>query len=319
MNFLKRNNKTDQPQRSLGRRIWRFCWKSAMWFFILTISWVILYKWINPPITIIQIAERCDCPAGSEYRREWVDGDAISVNMKLAVVASEDNNFMKHGGIDWGAVEKAKKYNETTGKKKGKLRGASTITQQTAKNVFLWKGDSRASRWLRKGFEVYFTYLIEWIWGKDRIMEVYLNVIEMGPCKFGVGASAKDYFNTTAAKLSKEQAAIIAGCLPNPKKYLVAKPGPYLKKRQGQIVRLMRLIGDSYFERYTDNAEDEKVKKEEEEIEKRIEALPKEDLPEKVAEGSEDIPAESEEAPVEELQPEKEEIKSQEADTIGNP
>lgn len=319
MNLFRRNNKTDQPKLSTGRRIWRFCWKSVMWFFIITISWVILYKWINPPITIMQLAERCDCPEGSEYRQDWVDGDEISVNMKLAVVASEDNNFMKHGGIDWGAVEKAKKYNETVGKKKGKLRGASTITQQTAKNVFLWKGESKLSRWIRKGFEVYFTYLIEWIWGKERIMEVYLNVIEMGPCKFGIGAASKDYFNTSPSKLSKDQAAIIAGCLPNPKKYLVAKPGPYLKKRQGQIVRLMRLIGDGYFERYSDEVEEEKAKEEEEEIQKRIEALPKEDLPEKVEEDPGDAATE-EDVPAE-VKPEKETeeiIESAEPDTTGN-
>ena len=315
MNFLRRNKPADQPKRSLGRRIWRFCWKSVMWFFIVTISWVILYKWVNPPITIIQISERCDCPAGSEYHREWVDTEDISINMKLAVVASEDNNFMKHGGIDWGAVEKAKKYNETIGKKKGKMRGASTISQQTAKNVFLWKGENKLSRWMRKGFEVYFTYLIEWIWGKERIMEVYLNVIEMGPCKFGVQASAKDYFNTTASKLSKEQAALIAGCLPNPKKYLVAKPGPYLKKRQGQIVRLMRLIGDGYFERYSDESQEEEVKKEEEEIEKRIESLPKDDLPEKVEEeASDNAPEEAGEQPT----LEEEKIEEQLPDTSGH-
>lgn len=290
----KAQGKTSEKKHySTGRRIWRFCWKSAMWFFIITISWVILYKWINPPTTYLQLT--CDCPEGSSFHKEWVDGDEISSQMKLAVVASEDNNFMKHGGIDWGAVEKAKKYNETIGKKKGKYRGASTITQQTAKNVFLWPGSAKWSKWIRKGFEVYFTYLIEWIWGKERIMEVYLNVIEMGPCKFGVGAAAKDYFGVPASKLSREQAALIAACLPNPVKYSVAKPGGYMKKRQTQIARLMRLIGDNYFERYSREVSDEERKKEEKRTEEAIREIPEEDLPVQVEESpvkTEDIPAE---------------------------
>lgn len=265
------------PARSLTRRIWRIFWKSAMWFFILTISWVLLYKWVNPPTTYLQLTT--DCPDGVEFRKEWVDGDKISLNMKLAVVASEDNNFMKHGGIDWGAVEKAKKYNETIGAKKGKYRGASTITQQTAKNVFLWPGTAKWSKWIRKGFEVYFTYLIEFIWGKERILEVYLNVIEMGPCKFGVGAAAEDYFHTSASKLTKDQSALIAACLPNPKKYSVSKPGAYMKRRQGQIVGLMRLIGDSYFERYGSDMPKADREKKEQEIEKKIEALPPSAIP----------------------------------------
>lgn len=237
-----------------------------------------LYKWVDPPTTYLHLT--CDCPEGTVFHKEWIDGDKISLNMKLAVVASEDNNFMKHGGIDWGAVEKAKKYNETIGKKKGRTRGASTISQQTAKNVFLWPGRT----YLRKGLEVYFTYLIEWIWGKDRIMEVYLNVIETGPCKFGVQAAAKDFFRTDASKLTKEEAAMIAGCLPNPVKYNIAKPGNYLRKRQGQIVRLMNLIGSNYFERYK-NADSKKEKEvEDQKTRQLIDSLREEDLPEKVEE-----------------------------------
>jgi monofunctional biosynthetic peptidoglycan transglycosylase len=207
--------------------------------------------------------------------------------MKLAVVASEDNNFMKHGGIDWGAVEKARKYNETEGKKKGKYRGASTITQQTAKNVFLWPGSSKFSKWIRKAFEVYFTYLIEWIWGKDRIMEVYLNVIEMGPCKFGVGAAANDYFGVTAGNLTRDQAALIAACLPNPKKYSVAKPGAYMKRRQAQIARLTRLIGDDYFKRYGSEMAKEQREAVERDVEEKLKQLPEEDVPAIVEENDE--------------------------------
>ncbi len=289
-----------------------------MWFFISTIAVVFIYKWINPPVTIIQIGEKCDCPEGSTYHKgSWASYDEIALNMKLAVVASEDNNFMKHGGIDWDAVEKAKKYNDTIGKKKGKRRGASTISQQTAKNVFLWKGEHTITRWMRKGFEVYFTYLIEWIWGKERILEVYLNVIEMGPCKFGVGAAAKDYFNTTPNNLSKEQAALIAGCLPNPKKYLVAKPGSYLKRRQGQIVRLMRMIGDGYFERYGSKTDEKEREKEEKEIEKKIEALPKEDLPDKMDESDVNTASPADE-PVKEETPKQEEPEVITPDSLGS-
>ena len=250
-------------KKSWPRRIWRFVWKFTMWFFIVTISWVILYRWIDPPITFLHIAERWNADDKTPYHYDWVDAEDISLNMKLAVVASEDNNFMKHNGFDWGAIEKAKKYNATHKKK----RGASTISMQVAKNVFLWPSRT----WIRKGFEVYFTFLIELFWSKERIMEVYLNVIEMGPNKFGVGAAAKDYFKTTPAKLTKEQAALIAGCLPNPKKFNPGKPSAYLLKRQGAITRLMRLIGESYFERYADGVTEKELEKEKEDLDEEDE------------------------------------------------
>jgi monofunctional biosynthetic peptidoglycan transglycosylase len=268
-------------------KIWRIVWLSVVLFFGVTLFWVTALKWINPPTTFLQLTT--DCPDGVEFHKQWVDGEKISNYMKLAVVASEDNNFMKHGGIDWGAVEKARKYNETIGKKKGKYRGASTITQQTAKNVFLWPGQSKLSKWIRKGFEVYFTYLIEWIWGKDRIMEVYLNVIEMGPCKFGVGAAAADYFGVSATNLSREQAALIAACLPNPKKYSVSKPGAYMKKRQAQIARLTRLIGDDYFKRYGSEMAKEQREAAEREVEEKLQQLPEEDVPAIVEESDEEV------------------------------
>lgn len=288
--FGKSKNKT--ATLSKPRRIWRFCWKLCLAFFIFSILWVLIYKWINPPTTYLQLT--CDCPPGSSFHKEWVDSDEISNNMKLAVVASEDNNFMKHGGIDWGAVEKAKKYNESVGKKKGKYRGASTISQQTAKNVFLWPGKAKWNKWIRKGFEVYFTYLIEFIWGKDRIMEVYLNVIEMGPCKFGIGAASKDYFDVRASSLTREQATLIAACLPNPQKYSVTKPGSYMKKRQAQIAHLMRLIGDDYFSRYKKEIPKQERLKIEKDTEKKLKDVAVEDLPVIIdaEEGQIDQPAE---------------------------
>lgn len=152
----------------------------------------------------------------------------------MAVIASEDNRFAEHNGFDFKEIEKAIKENETRKRK----RGASTISQQTAKNVFLWPQSS----WLRKGFEVYFTFLIEIFWSKERIMEVYLNSIEMGNGIYGAQAAAKYKFHTTAPKLSKEQSALIAATLPNPIRFDSAHPTPYILKRQKQIMRLMNLI-----------------------------------------------------------------------------
>jgi monofunctional biosynthetic peptidoglycan transglycosylase len=249
-------------------------WRIPAIFIIYTTLWVIAYKWIDPPTTYLHLT--CDCPEGVGVKKEWVDGGAMADKMKLAVVASEDNRFMMHGGIDWDAVEKARKYNETEGKKKGKYRGASTITQQTAKNVFLWPGKSKISKWIRKGFELYFTYMIEWIWGKERILEVYLNVIEMGPCIFGVEAASNVYFGKKASQLTPEQAALIAACLPNPVKYSVSKPGPYMRKRQTQIVKLMNAIGNDYFTRAQKAVEEKERKKKKEEI---LKSIPEEDLP----------------------------------------
>lgn len=155
--------------------------------------------------------------------------------MVKAVVASEDNLFMKHHGFSFKSMQKAWEHN-----KKGKrIRGGSTISQQTAKNVFLWPQRS----YLRKGLEAYFTVLIELIWSKERIMEVYLNVIEMGPGIYGVQAAAKEHFGKDASKLSKGQAALIAGCLPNPRRFIAGNPSPYIQRRKGQIMSLMNKIG----------------------------------------------------------------------------
>lgn len=273
MGFSFRSKKNPQPakKRSFPRRVWRFMWKSVMWFFILTIVWTLAYRWINPPTTYLQLRESCNCPEGKTFQKEWVDAEEISLYMKLAVVASEDNNFMKHDGFDWGAIEKARKHNEQSKKK----RGASTISQQVAKNVFLWPARS----WIRKGFEVYFTFLLELFWPKERVMEVYLNVIEMGPCIFGVEAAATTYFGKHASQLTRDEAALIAGALPNPKKMNPGKPGSYLQKRRAQITKLMRLIGENYFERYSKDWPEEKRMKEEQEVEQKLQSVPDSELP----------------------------------------
>jgi monofunctional biosynthetic peptidoglycan transglycosylase len=251
------------------RLIFRIILWSSIVFFGFTIGWVLLYKWVNPPITLFHMVDRAkveDCT----YHYQWVDGEQISTNLKLAVVSSEDNHFMTHNGFDWEAIEKAQQYNATHKKQ----RGASTISQQTAKNVFLWPARS----WLRKGLEAYFTVLIEFFWSKERILEMYLNVIEMGPCTYGVGAASGLYFDTTADKLTKEQAALIASCLPNPKKFKLERPSAYMQKRKRKIMKLMKLLGDDYFERYGTTWTTENRDKKEAEVEKALEKIPVEDL-----------------------------------------
>src|SRR5439155_20077088 len=151
-----------------------------------------LLKWMDPPITLTQLSNWI---SGNGLKRDYVNFNEISYNAKLAVISSEDQLFPDHEGFDWKSIDKAMKYNK---RKPGRVRGASTISQQVAKNVFLWQGRD----WIRKGLEVYFTKMIEWIWGKKRILEVYLNVIEMGKGVFGVEAAARSYFKKPARDLS---------------------------------------------------------------------------------------------------------------------
>lgn len=201
--------------------------------FIASIAWVTLYRFIPIPVTPLMLTRYIEENTPINYK--WKPLNEISQHMPLAVISSEDNLFSEHNGFDFKAIRQARREAE-----KGKrLRGASTISQQTAKNVFLWNGRS----WLRKGLEAYFTILIEQIWGKERIMEVYLNCIEMGNGIYGVQAVAEHNFKTDASKLTQKQCALIAATLPNPRKFNSAKPSKYMLKRQQQILRLMRLIG----------------------------------------------------------------------------
>lgn len=218
-----------KQKRTLWQRSWRIIKRTFLVLFVAQLLYIFLLKWINPPITITQLSNWI---SGNGLKRDYVDGDAISYHMKLAVISSEDQIFTDHSGFDWKSIEKAMKYNE---KKPGRIRGASTISQQVAKNVFLWQGRD----WIRKGLEVYFTKMIEWIWGKERILEVYLNVIEMGKGIFGAEAAAQSYFNKPAKNLTRKEAAMIAACLPNPKKYTVKPVAPYVAVRSGWIMRQM--------------------------------------------------------------------------------
>lgn len=201
-------------------------------FFGSTIAAVVVYKWMPVYITPLMITRSIE--NDDEMQHKWVPIEEISENMALAVVSSEDNLFMSHSGFDFDQIQKAIEEAEKTGRQ----RGASTISQQTAKNVFLWNGRS----WVRKGLEAYFTVLIELIWGKERIMEVYLNSIEMGPGIYGAEAVAQAHFGKSASKLTRREAALIAATLPNPLKYSSKNPSKYMRKRQRQITRLMGLV-----------------------------------------------------------------------------
>ena len=218
--------------------LWRILWKTFMWFFILSIGSIFLFRFIPIPITPLMLI-RCigQVTEGKEIKlkKDWVSLDKISPHLQLAVMASEDQQFIDHFGFDFNAIEKALKNNE----KSKHLHGASTISQQTAKNVFLWSGRS----WVRKGLEVYFTALIELIWKKQRIMEVYLNVIEMGDGLYGAEATSMEYFKKHAKAISTSEAALIAATLPNPRKWSPAKPSPYLFSRQQWILSQMKNFG----------------------------------------------------------------------------
>ena len=215
--------------RSLPRRIWRFIWKTFLILFVAQLIYIVALKWINPPITLTQLSSWI---SGDGLKRDYVAYSEMSPQVKLAVISSEDQIFPDHDGFDWKSIEKAMKYNK---RKPGRLRGASTISQQTAKNVFLWQGRTK----FRKALEAYFTTMIELIWGKRRILEVYLNVIEMGKGIYGVEAASQTYFDKPAKDLGRQQAAMIAACLPNPKKYTVKPEAPYVAVKSAWIVHQM--------------------------------------------------------------------------------
>ena len=219
------------------KKIFRLIRYLVLFFFISTITMVVVYRFAPvyvTPLMVIRSAQHIVKGESPIWYHKWVSFDKISPHLPMAVIASEDNRFAIHNGFDFVEIKRAMKEKE----KRRRNRGASTISQQTAKNVFLWPQSS----WLRKGFEVYFTWMIELVWSKERIMEVYLNSIEMGDNIYGAEAAAKHKFQTTAAKLTRRQAALIAATLPNPIRFDSANPSPYIQKRQAQIQRLMRLI-----------------------------------------------------------------------------
>ncbi len=208
-------------------------------FFFLLIShlaYIVLIRFVDPPITVTQVTSIIE---GNGFKRKHLSLDEMSTAAKLAVIASEDQLFPDHNGFDIKGIERALAFNK---KKKGKkIRGASTISQQVAKNVFLWQGRS----WFRKGLEVYFTFMIELVWSKQRILEVYLNEAEMGKGIFGIEAAAKKYFKKPASRLTRTEAAMIAASLPNPVRYTVKPASTYVSRKYPWVLRQMNnLDGD---------------------------------------------------------------------------
>ena len=223
--------------KKILRRILSWIWKITKWFLILSVLSVILFRFIPIPITPLMLI-RCTEQVFSKdkklkLKKDWTRLDEMSAAMPLAVIASEDQMFEEHFGFDFKAIDKARKYNERHHGKK--MKGASTISQQTAKNVFLFPARS----WVRKGFEVYFTFLIEIFWSKRRIMEVYLNVMETGEGVYGAEAAAQQYFHKPSKKLSVREASLIAAVLPNPRKWSPARPSAYIQRKSGRIMHFM--------------------------------------------------------------------------------
>jgi monofunctional biosynthetic peptidoglycan transglycosylase len=217
------------------KKIFKFLAKCLLWFIISTVGVVILYKWMPVPITPLMVIRYFEKDSPKLLKHEWEPIENISKNLQLAVICSEDQIFLSHNGFDLKAIEKAYENN-----KKGKrIKGGSTISQQTAKNVFLWPERS----WLRKGLETYFTFLIELVWSKERIMEVYLNSIEMGKGVYGAEAAAQYWFKKPASKLSKLEASAIAAILPNPRKYKANPVTNYIASRKSWIIKQMNFYG----------------------------------------------------------------------------
>jgi monofunctional glycosyltransferase len=218
------------------KKILRVTGTLILWFLGLSVALTLLYRFVPVPCTILMLqrcAEQKMDGRPVKLDKRWVPIERMSRNLPRAVATAEDQKFEEHVGFDFEAIEKAAKYNERHHGRK--VKGASTISQQCAKNVFLWPSRS----WARKGFETYFTFLIEMCWSKERIMEVYLNVIEMGPGVYGAEAASRYYFHKPAVRLTREEAARIAAVLPNPRRWSASRPTPYILRRTDWILRHM--------------------------------------------------------------------------------
>jgi monofunctional biosynthetic peptidoglycan transglycosylase len=217
--------------------------KTVLYFLLVTVLWVLMYRFITPPITLLMVMRNIERKAdGKTFKtdKKWVDFKEMSDNIKRAAIAGEDQKFIQHWGFDVTAISRAYKANraDTT-----KMKGGSTISQQTAKNVFLWPGRS----WIRKGFEAYFTVLIELLWSKERILEVYLNVIEMGDGIYGAEAAAQTYYGKSCRNLTRSEASMIAACFPNPIRWTPLHPTRFIRHRHYLIMRNIRRLGPLKF------------------------------------------------------------------------
>jgi monofunctional glycosyltransferase len=215
--------------KGLVPRLWRRTKRIFLILFLLHFVYILLLKWIDPPVTLTQIASFV---SGDGIRRDYVDMKDMSKYAMLAFLSAEDQVFPDHSGFDWKSIGKAMDHNR---KKPSSVRGASTISQQVAKNVFLWQGRS----WFRKALETYFTFMIELIWGKKRILEMYMNVAETGKGIFGIEAAARFYFKKPAIKLTRRESALIASCLPNPKVYTISPMSRYVADKLPRVLRGM--------------------------------------------------------------------------------
>lgn len=225
-------------RKPLWRRVLRWFTVLSLGFVLVSAGMVLAYRWLPPPTSAFVLARRIDGWTGAApslpIRRQWVPQSRVAPELFLAVVAAEDQRFPEHYGFDLKAIEQALDERDN-----GKVRGASTISQQVSKNLFLWSGRS----WLRKGLEVWFTALIELSWPKRRILEVYVNFAEFGDSVYGAQAAAQEFFGRDAAQLNAAQAARLAAVLPSPKRYSAVRPGPYVLRRQQWIERQMRQLG----------------------------------------------------------------------------
>ena len=244
-------------------RRWRaWLWKLPLLFVVVSVLQVLALRFIDPPFSMFMVTRQLDAVLARDLdfriAYDWRDMQRISGHLPVALVAAEDQNFARHHGFDFEAIDKAQQHNERMvlrAEKRGKpvrrLRGASTISQQTAKNLFLWQG-SGPTRWLRKGLEVWYTALIELLWPKARILAVYANVAEFGDGVYGAQAAARSFFRKDASRLSSAEAARLAAVLPSPKRYSASRPGPYVQRRSNSIQRQMRQIGGSGYLRTLD-------------------------------------------------------------------
>jgi monofunctional biosynthetic peptidoglycan transglycosylase len=231
--------------RRFLRLLWRLIWRGALGFVVLSVALVLLFRFVPPPGSMVMVERKVQSWINSEpvdIQRQWRSWENLSNNAKLAVIAAEDQRFPQHRGFDFVEMRRAWEASRDG----ERLRGASTLSQQTAKNVFLWSGRS----WVRKGLEAWFTLLIETLWGKQRILEVYLNVAEWDTGVFGLEAAANHYFGASGSALTERQASLLAAILPNPRNRSASRPDAQVERRSQWIRQQMRnLGGTSYLER----------------------------------------------------------------------
>jgi len=221
------------------KKIFIIVFKVIFCLILFSIVLTAIYTVINPPVTplmLIRSVEYITEGKSPRIDKHWRSYDKVSKKVYRAVISAEDARFMQHRGFDWKAIEAAQQYNERMEGRK--LRGASTISQQTAKNTFLWPARS----WVRKGLEAYFTVLIEAVWGKQRILEVYVNVIEWGEGIYGIQAASQYYFNKNADELTTREAALLAAIIPNPRRWSASNPTPYIERRANWIMGRMNSV-----------------------------------------------------------------------------